>query len=66
MKHHDNGDKRFKAVKFSNINDFEHQLNSSEEDGWTLHSWNFCDNSYNVTYVALVVRDASRILTEET
>jgi len=32
-------------------------LNTSEENGWKLHSWNFCDNSYNVTYVALMVRD---------
>ena len=66
MKHDDNGDKKFRAVAFSNINDFEQQLNSSEEDGWRLHSWNFCDNSYSVTYVALMVRDTSRVLTGET
>ncbi len=66
MKHDDNGDKKFKAVAFSNINDFEQQLNNSEEEGWRLHSWNFCDNSYHVTYVALMVRDTSRVLTEET
>ena len=66
MKHHDNGDRKFNAVAFSNINDFEQQLNSSEEDGWRLHSWNFCYNSYSGTYVALMVQDTSRALTEET
>ena len=66
MEHLDNGDKKFKAVAFSNIKDFEHQLNTSEEEGWKLHSWNFCDNSYSVTYVALMVRDTKSVLTEET
>ncbi len=66
MKHLDNGDKKFKAVAFSNIKDFEHQLNISAEEGWKLHSWNFCDNSYSITYVALMVRDTSSVMSEET
>lgn len=65
MKNLDNYDRKFKVVAFSKIDDFELQLNTSEEDGWRLHSWNFCDNSYNVTYVALMVRDTSKIRTEE-
>ena len=66
MKRLDNGDGKYKVVAFSNSEDFERLLNTSEEDGWKLHSWNFCDNSYSVTYVALMERDPNSILTEET
>ncbi len=66
MKNVDNDDRKFKVVAFSKIDEFEHHLNTSEEDGWWLHSWNFCDNSYNVTYAALMVRDTSRAPAENT
>jgi hypothetical protein len=66
MKSFDNGDRKYKAVAFSKIGEFEHHLNTAEEEGWKLHSWNFCDNSYSVTYVALMVRDTSNVLIEET
>ena len=66
IKDPDIGDKKYKVVAFSKIEDFERLLNTSEEDGWKLHSWNFCDNSYSVTYVALVVRDTNSNLTGET
>ena len=62
----DDGDGKYKVVTFSNSQEFERLLNTSEEDGWKLHSWNFCDNSYNVTYVALMVRDTSRAPVEKT
>ena len=66
MKRPDNGDGKYKVVTFSNSEEFERLLNTSEEDGWKLHSWNFCDNSYSVTYVALMVRDTNSTLTGET
>ena len=65
MKRLDDGDGKYKVVTFSNSQEFERLLNTSEEDGWKLHSWNFCDNSYNVTYVALMVWDTSRAPTEK-
>ena len=66
MKSLDNGDGKYKVVSFSNSEEFERLLNTSDEDGWKLHSWNFCDNSYSVTYVALMERDPNSILKEET
>ena len=66
MKSLDNGDGKYKVVSFSKSEDFERLLNTSEEDGWKLHSWNFCDNSYSVTYVALMERNPNSILTGET
>ena len=65
MKSLDNGDGKYKVVTFSNGGEFERLLNTSDKDGWKLHSWNFCDNSYNVTYVALMERDPNSILTGE-
>ena len=66
MKRLDNGDGKYKVLTFANSKEFEQLLNKSDEDGWTLHSWNFCDNSYSVTYVALMVRDTNSTLTRET
>ncbi len=62
MKSHDTDDRKYKVLSSADSNNFEQLLNASEEDGWKLHSWNFCDNSYNVTYIALMVRETNRNL----
>jgi len=66
MKNQDNDDRKYKLISCSNSDDLEQILNTSEENGWKLHSWNFCDNSYSVTYVALMVRDTVSNSGEET
>lgn len=66
MKNQDNDDRKYKLMSCSNSDDLEQILNTSEENGWKLHSWNFCDNSYSVTYVALMVRDTVSNSGEET
>ena len=41
MKRLNNSVSKYKVVAFSKSEDFERLLNTSEEDGWKLHSWEF-------------------------
>ena len=59
MNHQTSDARKYKVLSCRDSADFEELLNTSEDGKWKLHSWNFCDNSYSVTYVALMVRDIS-------
>ena len=57
MKKSDNGDRKYKLLITTNAKEFEQRLNTSDKEGWELHSWTATDTyGGNVRLVALMVR----------
>ena len=57
MKRSDDGGRKYKLLITLDTKEFEQQLNTSDEEGWELHSWTATDTyGGNVQLVALMVR----------